>query len=144
MPPLEPPGRAPGDAATDGLWFDLRQRVGASEFFGYATEAAEGQIASLVSNGAEIDAIDAADAIGVTGEGGGEERSAGAPEISVIVNQTPFYGESGGQMGDAGQMLSVDGAVVEITDTQKRVGDLVVHSGRLREGPPGGGGRGCA
>jgi alanyl-tRNA synthetase len=122
-----------GDAATDGLWFDLRQRVGASEFFGYATETAEGQIASLVSNGAEIDAIDAADAIGVTGEGGGEEGAV-APEISVIVNQTPFYGESGGQMGDAGQMLSVDGAVVEITDTQKRVGDLVVHNGWLRKG----------
>jgi alanyl-tRNA synthetase len=114
-----------GDAGTDGLWFDLHQRVGASEFFGYAAESAEGQIVSLVSNSAEIDAIDAA---------GVGEKGMAAPEILVIVNQTPFYGESGGQMGDTGQMSSVDGAVVEITDTQKRVGDLVVHSGRLLKG----------
>jgi alanyl-tRNA synthetase len=119
-----------GDAATDGLWFDLHQRVGASEFFGYATEAAEGQIVSLVSDGVEINAIDATEA---TGGVVGEEPVV-ATGISVIVNQTPFYGESGGQMGDAGQMLSVDGAVVEITDTQKRVGELVVHTGRLVKG----------
>jgi alanyl-tRNA synthetase len=119
-----------GDATTDGLWFDLYQRVGASEFFGHATEAAEGQVVSLVSDGAEIDAIDSTEA---TGAVTGEERVP-APEILVIVNQTPFYGESGGQMGDAGQMLSVDGAVVEISDTQKRVGELVVHSGRLLKG----------
>ena len=104
-----------GEAATDALWFDMRQRVGASEFFGYSTEAAEGQVVALVVDGAETDAVDSG-------------------EISVVVNQSPFYGESGGQMGDAGTIFSGDGAVVEVTDTQKRVGDLIVHRGVVREG----------
>jgi alanyl-tRNA synthetase len=104
-----------GEAATETLWFDLRQRVGASEFLGYSTEAAEGQVVALVVDGAETDAVD-----------GGE--------VSVVVNQTPFYGESGGQMGDAGTIVSADGATVEVVDTQKRVGDLVVHRGQVRTG----------
>ena len=104
-----------GEAATDVLWFDMYQRVGASEFFGYSTEAAEGQVLALVVDGAETDAVDAG-------------------EVSVVVNQTPFYGEAGGQMGDAGMIVSSDGAVVDVTDTQKRAGDLIVHRGRLREG----------
>jgi alanyl-tRNA synthetase len=104
-----------GDATTDAVWFDLRQREGASEFFGYSTEAAEGQVLAIVVDGAEVD---------VSGSG----------EISVVVNQTPFYGESGGQMGDTGVMVSQDGAVIDITDTQKRVGDLIVHRGTFREG----------
>ncbi len=104
-----------GEAATDALWYDLRQRVGASEFFGYSTETAEGQVLALVVDGAEVEAV-----------------SQG--EASIVVNQTPFYGESGGQMGDAGFIVSADGARIEVTDTQKRVGDLVVHRGEMRDG----------
>ena len=104
-----------GDSATDSLWFDMRQRVGASEFFGYSTEVAEGQIVALVAEGVEREAMDAG-------------------EVSVVVNQSPFYGESGGQMGDAGMITSSTGALVEVTDTQKRLGDLIVHRGVLREG----------
>jgi len=104
-----------GEAATDALWFDLRQRVGASEFFGYSTETAEGQVLALVVDGAEV-----------------EEVAQG--EVSIVVNQTPFYGESGGQMGDTGLIVSTDGARISVTDTQKRVGDLVVHRGEMQEG----------
>ncbi|MDA9976331.1 alanine--tRNA ligase-related protein, partial [Alphaproteobacteria bacterium] len=104
-----------GEVATDALWFDLHQRFGASEFFGYSTEAAEGQVLSLVVDGAEVDSA-------VTGQ------------LSLVINQTPFYGEAGGQMGDAGMIVSADGAMVEIIDTQKRVGNLIVHRGVVREG----------
>src|SRR5205823_4513196 len=104
-----------GEAATEALWFALRDKVGATEFLGYETEEAEGVVAALIRDGREVDSLDA----GQTG--------------AVIVNQTPFYGESGGQVGDRGRM-SADGATFEVADTKKKAGDVFVHSGKLAGG----------
>ncbi len=104
-----------GDAATDAVWFSVRDEVGATDFLGYDTESAEGRIAAIVVDGKPA------------GEAG-----AGA-EVSVVLNQSPFYGESGGQMGDRGTITTED-AVITVTDTQKRVEDLHVHIGKVEKG----------
>ncbi len=105
-----------GDVGTDRIWFELREECGATEFLGYDKDQAEGEVLALVVDGARVEAAKA------------------GTEVSVLVNQTPFYGESGGQQGDAGQFLGPDGAVVDIFDTQKRVGDLHVHVGTVANG----------
>src|SRR5204862_3675968 len=104
-----------GEAATETVWFALREKVGATEFLGYETEKAEGVVAALVKDGKEVAALN-------KGESG-----------AVVVNQTPFYGESGGQIGDTGIMTG-EGVRVRITDTQKKAGDVFVHSGTVEEG----------
>ena len=104
-----------GEAATERVWFELRERVGSTEFLGYATGAAEAEIRALVQDGAPV------------------ERAPEGAEVAVLLNQTPFYGESGGQVGDSG-LLEGDGFRVAITDTQRRLGDLVVHLGRVQGG----------
>src|SRR5262245_21270514 len=104
-----------GEAATDALWFALREKLGATEFLGYETETAEGVVTAVIRDGQEVDSLKAGDS--------------GA----VIMNQTPFYAESGGQAGDSGAMLA-DGLRFRVTDTQKKAGDLVVHSGVVEEG----------
>ncbi|MBO6521475.1 MAG: alanine--tRNA ligase [Rhodospirillales bacterium] len=104
-----------GDAATDAVWFGVRDDVGATDFLGYDTESAEGRVAAIV-----VDGKTATDA------GAGTN-------VSVVLNQTPFYGESGGQMGDVGTITTED-AVITITDTQKRVDDLHVHIGTVESG----------
>ncbi len=104
-----------GDAAEDGLWFDLKDELGATDFLGYETESAEGKVVALVKDGGRVDSL-------ATGESG-----------FALVNQTPFYGESGGQMGDTGR-LAADGLSVTVTDTQKRVGALHVHAVTVDEG----------
>ncbi|HMA72732.1 MAG TPA: alanine--tRNA ligase [Xanthobacteraceae bacterium] len=104
-----------GEAATETLWFALREKVGATEFLGYETETAEGVIAALVRDGKEVAAL-------ARGESG-----------AVVVNQTPFYGESGGQVGDTGIMTG-EGVRFRVTDTQKRAGDVFVHAGVVEEG----------
>jgi alanyl-tRNA synthetase len=104
-----------GEAATETVWFALRERVGATEFLGYETETAEAVIAALVRDGKEVTAL-------AKGEAG-----------AVVLNQTPFYGESGGQVGDTGIMTG-EGVRFRVTDTQKRAGDLFVHSGVVEEG----------
>src|SRR5438105_8517918 len=111
-----------GEAATEALWFALREKIGATEFLGYETESAEGVVAALVKDGHEVPALR-------KGESGG-----------VILNQTPFYGESGGQVGDSG-VMTADGMRLRVTDTQKKAGDLFVHAatvetGTLRVGAP--------
>ena len=106
-----------GEAAAETLWFDLRERLGATEFLGYETLAAEAQVLALVADGEEVGRFD---------EAGGE--------VQVIVNQTPFYGESGGQIGDSGAMAVPGGALLAVADTQKKPGDLHVHTARLEEG----------
>ncbi len=105
-----------GDTGTDAIWFELREECGATEFLGYDKDQAEGEVLALVVDGERV-----------------EEAEAGT-EVSILVNQTPFYGESGGQQGDAGRMNGADGLSVEISDTQKRVGDLHVHRGTVRAG----------
>ncbi len=111
-----------GEAATDTVWFSVKEKTGATEFLGYDTETAEGQILAVLKDGAEVAAL----AAGETG--------------LVVVNQTPFYGESGGQQGDRGTMAG-EGFRAEVTDTQKKLGDLFVHvvsvtEGRLAPGQP--------
>src|SRR5215472_10122508 len=104
-----------GDAATESVWFPLREKLGATEFLGYETESAEGVVTALVKDGKEVDSLKA----GETG--------------SIVLNQTPFYAESGGQVGDTG-LLSGDGTRFRVTDTQKKTGDLWVHLGTLEQG----------
>ena len=104
-----------GEAATETVWFGLRERVGATEYLGYETEQAEGVIAAIVSGGQEVDTLEA----GSTG--------------LVILNQTPFYGESGGQVGDTGTM-SGTGIKAQVTNTQKKLGDLFVHEVKVELG----------
>ena len=104
-----------GEAATETVWFGLREKTGATEFLGYETESAEGVVAALVRDGREVAALAAGD----TG--------------AVVLNQTPFYGESGGQVGDTGVMTG-DGVRFRVTDTQKKAGDVFVHTGVVEEG----------
>jgi alanyl-tRNA synthetase len=104
-----------GEAATEAVWFALREKLGATEFLGYDTERAEGVVAALLREGLEVNALK-------QGESG-----------AVVLNQTPFYAESGGQVGDHGAM-SADGVRFRVTDTQKRAGDLVVHLGTVEQG----------
>ena len=104
-----------GEAAASTAWFPIRERLGATEFLGYETETAEGVVTGLVRDGKEVAELKA----GETG--------------SVIVNQTPFYGESGGQIGDTG-LMQADGVCFAVGDTQKEAGDLFVHSGKVERG----------
>ncbi|MDP7601870.1 MAG: alanine--tRNA ligase, partial [Rhodospirillales bacterium] len=105
-----------GDAATEQVWFDIREQNGATEFLGYEVESAEGQITVMVVDGKVVD-----------------EAEDGA-EVALVLNQTPFYGESGGQEGDTGTITKEGGATVTITETQKKLGDLHVHLGTLSGG----------
>jgi len=104
-----------GEAADEALWFALRERVGGTEFLGYETETAQGIVSALVREGKEVSALN-------KGESG-----------TVVLNQTPFYGESGGQVGDTGSMTA-NGVRFKVTDTQKHAGDLFVHVGTVEEG----------
>ena len=104
-----------GDQATEQSWFAVRDAAGASEFLGYETESAEGVVVALQREGQTVDALR-------VGESG-----------AVILNQTPFYAESGGQVGDTGVMLG-EGVRFRVTDTQKKLGDLFVHLGVVEEG----------
>ena len=104
-----------GDAAASTAWFPIREKLGATEFLGYETETAEGVVTGLVHDGKEVIELKA----GETG--------------AVIVNQTPFYGESGGQIGDTGAMTA-SGVRFAVTDTQKEAGDLFVHVGKVEQG----------
>jgi alanyl-tRNA synthetase len=104
-----------GEAATENLWFAVRDRAGATEFLGYDTEEAAGIVSALVTEGAEVQRLK-------TGQSG-----------AVILNQTPFYGESGGQVGDTG-IFSAPGVRFRVTDTQKKLGDIFVHSGVIEQG----------
>ncbi|WP_122049555.1 alanine--tRNA ligase [Asaia bogorensis] len=104
-----------GDAAAETIWFDARERFGASEFLGYSSEKADAEVVLIAKAGTESESASAGD------------------EIAILLNQTPFYGESGGQVGDHGVLVG-ENLRIEITDTQKRNGDLLVHYGRVIEG----------
>ncbi|MBL8846414.1 MAG: alanine--tRNA ligase [Hyphomicrobium zavarzinii] len=105
-----------GEAATEEIWFEIKEETGATEFLGYDTEVAEGEIRAIVAGGKPVKALKA-----------GEEGA-------LILNQTPFYGESGGQVGDEGVIRGAKGALFRVTDTQKKLGDLFVHFGKVEKG----------
>ncbi len=105
-----------GEAASEAIWFPLREKLGATEFLGYETESAEGVVTALVKDGKDVDSLKA----GETG--------------SILMNQTPFYAESGGQVGDTGVLLGEGGIKFRVTDMQKKLGDLFVHVGTVEQG----------
>ena len=105
-----------GEAAQETVWFGLREKIGATEFLGYETESAEGVVAALVMDGKEVPELK-------KGESG-----------AVVMNQTPFYGESGGQVGDTGEMRR-EGVRLAVSDTQKKAGDLFAHVVKVEQGP---------
>ncbi|OKL45281.1 alanine--tRNA ligase [Pseudovibrio exalbescens] len=104
-----------GEAATDAVWFTLKEKHGATEFLGYETEKAEGVAVAFVKDGAEVERLTA-------GESG-----------FIVLNQTPFYGESGGQVGDIGLMIG-EGFKATVTDTQKKADGLFVHQVEVTDG----------
>jgi alanyl-tRNA synthetase len=104
-----------GEAADDAVWFGLRERLGGTDFLGYETETAAGVVVALMHDGKEVAEL--------------EKGASGA----VVLNQTPFYAESGGQAGDTGSMTGT-GMGFTVTDTQKRAGDLYVHFGTVEHG----------
>ncbi|HEY0418781.1 MAG TPA: alanine--tRNA ligase [Acetobacteraceae bacterium] len=104
-----------GEAATETVWFELKEKLGATEFLGYSTEKAEAEITALVVGGRPVPSAEA------------------GTEVAVLLNQTPFYAESGGQVGDTG-VISGPGFRIAVTDTQKKLGELFAHIGRVQEG----------
>ena len=103
-----------GEAAEDVKWFELAETVGTTEFLGYETEQAEGQILAILRDGTAV------------------EHAGSGEAVQVIVNQTPFYAEAGGQVGDTGHLVT-DGGRAEITDTHRRAG-VIVHEATVIEG----------
>ena len=102
-----------GDAATDTIWLDLGQRLGATEFLGYTSDSAEGQITALVTDGKACDSA--------------------SGEVQIITNQTPFYAESGGQVGDTG-VIEWNGGAANVTDTFKTPAGMFVHRAQVTSG----------
>ncbi len=105
-----------GDTAAERVWFEMRESLGASEFQGYSTERAEAQVTGLVIGGMAVTSAEVGD------------------KVSVVLNQTPFYAESGGQVGDTGTITGADGLRIAVTDTQKRAGDVFAHIGVVEAG----------
>jgi alanyl-tRNA synthetase len=105
-----------GEAQTEPIWFRLRENLGATEFLGYETEEAEGEVLALVRGGEPL------------------EQASTGEDVQIVVNQTPFYAESGGQVGDTGTIVTGKGSRVTVTDVQKRADGLFVHFGRVEKG----------
>jgi len=105
-----------GQEETEAVWFDLRNEHGPTEFVGYQSTAAEGQVVAIVKDGAPVRDAKKGD------------------EVALMLNQTPFYAESGGQVGDTGLVSDEDGLTIEISDTQKRLGDVHVLHGKVVAG----------
>ncbi len=105
-----------GEAATEAVWFALREEIGATEFLGYETESAEGVVLAMLRNGDRV------------------SEAATGDEIALVVNQTPFYAESGGQAGDTGAIFSASGAELAVRDTIRKAGDLHVHLATVTHG----------
>ena len=104
-----------GDSSIDQIWFDIKDRLGATDFLGYSTDKAEGVINLILKNNKEVQIL--------------QENDAGI----IITNQTPFYGESGGQVADTG-IISNEAFEFEVSDVQKKLGDLFVHYGKVIKG----------
>ena len=105
-----------GDQASEAIWFDIAEREGSTEFTGYSAEAGDAIVIALVRDGEEIQSAEASDA------------------VIMLTNQTPFYGESGGQMGDSGLATGEDGFTAEISDTSKPLGRLHAHHMTVKDG----------
>ena len=105
-----------GEEATEAVWFDLRNTHGATEFVGYTATQAEGVVQAIRADGELVDTATA------------------GQQVDLIINQTPFYAESGGQVGDTGVVTGDDGLEINITDTRKKLGDLHVLSGEVTSG----------
>ncbi len=105
-----------GEAATEQVWFQVRETAGATDFLGYDTEVAEGVVEAVIVEGAPVQSLEQ------------------GQTAALVTNQTPFYAESGGQVGDSGVISIADGARFRVTDTQKKLGDLWVHMGMLETG----------
>ena len=104
-----------GDSSVEEIWFDIKDRLEPTEFLGYETNQAEGIVLSLIKNNKEVQNLNKGD------------------EAIIILNQTPFYGESGGQLGDTGIIVSGD-FKFKVSDVQKKLGDLFVHYGKVENG----------
>ncbi len=105
-----------GDQASDAVWFDIAEREGSTEFTGYTSEEGEGVVVALVKDGVEIEVANKGDT------------------VTLLTNQTPFYGESGGQMGDAGKISGTEGFAASVTDTRKPLGRLHAHQIEIKSG----------
>jgi alanyl-tRNA synthetase len=104
-----------GDSAIEKIWYNIKEKNGTTEFLGYENNQSQGVIKCLLKSHKEVSIL-------VEGD-----------EAIIVVNQTPFYGESGGQVGDTGEIVA-DNFKFEVTDTQKKLGDLIVHYGKVTEG----------
>ena len=105
-----------GDKASDDIWFDIAEEHGGTEFTGYVGHEGEGQVIALVRDGARVESAGIGD------------------KVVVLTNQTPFYGESGGQMGDAGKISNDNGLEAEVADTSKPLGRLHAHQAEIKAG----------
>ncbi|MDR7154992.1 alanyl-tRNA synthetase [Sphingobium xenophagum] len=105
-----------GDKASDDVWFDIAETTGSTEFIGYASTVGEGEVLALVRDGARIDSASTGDS------------------VIIITNQTPFYGESGGQMGDTGRISTQGGLIASVEDTAKPLGRLHAHRATIEAG----------
>ncbi|WP_298091211.1 alanine--tRNA ligase [uncultured Sphingomonas sp.] len=105
-----------GAKASDDLWFDIAEETGSTEFLGYASDTGEGEVLALIKDGARVDHATTGDT------------------VAIVVNQTPFYGESGGQVGDAGSISNDAGLRAAVTDTSKQLGRVFVHHAQVEAG----------
>jgi alanyl-tRNA synthetase len=105
-----------GEKASDEIWYDIAEAEGATEFTGYTATRGEGQVVALVKDGVRV------------------ERASAGDSVTIVTNQTPFYGESGGQMGDAGTITSLDGLDADVADTGKPLGRVHAHQATIRAG----------
>ena len=104
-----------GDRSVEERWFKIREEINPTEFLGYEFDKAEGVVIKISKDGKFVDSASTGD------------------EVEVITNQTPFYGESGGQVGDQGYIFNSN-CKIKINDTQKKMGDLFVHYGKIEKG----------
>jgi alanyl-tRNA synthetase len=105
-----------GEKASDEIWFDIAEKSGNTEFIGYSSTEGEGEVVAIVKDGVNFDSASAGDT------------------VLIVTNQTPFYGESGGQMGDAGTITSQAGLVADVADTAKPLGRLHAHNAKIGAG----------
>jgi alanyl-tRNA synthetase len=105
-----------GEAATETLWFTLKENLGATEFLGYTSEKAEATITALIVGNEPAD------------------QAMLGQDVAILLNQTPFYAESGGQVGDTGVITGADNLRISVRDTQKKLGGLFVHLGKIESG----------